>query len=204
MKFGDTLKLEVLNHPEWDKAKVIDYDKLKMMIKFLGNLSDTQEVRDEQKKFVPASLSFDPTGTMPEKVAMPTQVDNAGTSSQAAMQETSAFQEIQETDFFDELDRQIERIGEFTNKTLDELDKRMDVVQQDTERGWDSEEERLDIKERAEAIGKEFVSLEHFVNLNCAPFNASSAQMPRHASPGDDCSRWPISHAHQTPRCTRS
>lgn len=186
MKFGESYARAISNHPEWPVTTIVAYDKLKTMIKFLGELTSTQQVREAERRFVPPSLSFDPTGgAIDEKVPVtspmllsqhnttPTTEGSgdveaplaSSSSSTAAAEHEPIFVEITENDFFDEIDRSIAKLGAYTNARLEELNRDLMQLTTNVEHGWDTEEERVSFEEMAKAIGERFLSLESFINI---------------------------------------
>jgi len=157
MKFGEYLLSE--QNPEWAEA-YLDYKRLKNLIKTLHDRSTLSEESWDGSR-TGASLSVPP----PTNAAA--QIQSAG--GDGASHES----------FYQVLESEMKKIETFTKETMKRIRGALTDIESDVserteaqERGEElSETQRKSLKEATKAVGKEYLKLEKFVNLNFTGFH---------------------------------
>uniref|UniRef100_A0A7S0WG32 SPX domain-containing protein n=1 Tax=Pyramimonas obovata TaxID=1411642 RepID=A0A7S0WG32_9CHLO len=157
MKFGKYLDKVKARHPEW-AGKTIDYASLKKMLKELHAVALPHPAAVPTARAEVASLTVPPA---PD-----------GYGSLVAKYDGL---EVKETDFFRELETEMEKIEKHTSVKLAEQHEMLDTLKASLEKLTPEElEANVDtvqsLELTARTIGDDFLSLEKYVNLNYRGF----------------------------------
>lgn len=176
VKFG--LRLRDNRAPSYPQEAYMDYDRLKEIIKELAG-----------KKLA----KVDPTAREVSLTAPPP-------TNAAGRQLTKLDSQLTEEDFYSCIDAQLAKVEAFTLQKVTELRANIAAVEREADAlgadGGDRSPARVEgLTERTEGVGKEFLVLEKYVNLNFMAFHKILKKHDKN-SPSHACKQFYINRMH--------
>jgi SPX domain protein involved in polyphosphate accumulation/uncharacterized membrane protein YidH (DUF202 family) len=159
MKFGEFLLKQ--RNPEWFDY-YLDYNRLKDLIR---DLHDKHEMDNEDPDGMGKGTSL--------SVPPPTNAAAQPVSESNARERGGSVGDVTQESFYEVLETEMKKIETFTKNTVREMRNLLQEIEQQTSElvSNDNEEKRKELTERTKAVGKDFLKLEKYVNLNFSGFH---------------------------------